>query len=113
MFVKSRSRSVAFWSQRRPQERISLVAILAACTKNTAWAAREDGIDGSIERWKGTQVSKTCELFQDRDVAHRRQREYVTTWVPFPSPGSSPESDGNDIPVSVCADCDVAGECFT
>jgi predicted amidohydrolase YtcJ len=34
---------------KRPEERVTLAAAIAAYTRNAAWVAREDGIDGSIE----------------------------------------------------------------
>jgi predicted amidohydrolase YtcJ len=41
---------------RQPQERVGLAAILAAYTKDAAWVAREEAIDGSIE------VGKSADL---------------------------------------------------
>jgi predicted amidohydrolase YtcJ len=41
---------------RQPQERMSLAAILAAYTRTAAWAAREDGIDGTITAGKAADL---------------------------------------------------------
>lgn len=40
----------------RPQERVSLATALAAYTKNAAWAAREDDVDGTIETGKSADL---------------------------------------------------------
>jgi predicted amidohydrolase YtcJ len=40
----------------QPQERVELAAILAAYTIDAAWAAREEGINGSIEIGKAADL---------------------------------------------------------
>lgn len=41
---------------RQPQERIDLAAILAAYTRDAAWGAREDAIDGTLEPGKAADL---------------------------------------------------------
>jgi predicted amidohydrolase YtcJ len=50
---------------RQPEERINLAAIIAAYTKNAAWAAREDRIDGSLEAGKAADL-----IVLDRNLFH-------------------------------------------
>ena len=39
-----------------PQERIDLATALAAYTREAAWVAREDGVDGSLEAGKAADI---------------------------------------------------------
>jgi predicted amidohydrolase YtcJ len=41
---------------KQPQERIDLATALAAYTRNAAWVAREDGIDGTLEAGKAADL---------------------------------------------------------
>ncbi|MBV9991249.1 MAG: amidohydrolase [Alphaproteobacteria bacterium] len=41
---------------RQPQERVGLAAVLAAYTRDAAWAAREDPIDGTLEAGKAADL---------------------------------------------------------
>jgi len=42
---------------KRPEERIDLATAIAAYTRNAAWVAREDGIDGTIEVGKAADLA--------------------------------------------------------
>jgi predicted amidohydrolase YtcJ len=64
---------------RQPQERVSLAAVLAAYTKDAAWAAREDTIDGSIETGKAADlVVLDRNLFKTSTTALHKVRVVLT-----------------------------------
>jgi hypothetical protein len=64
---------------KRPEERIDLSAAIAAYTRNAAWAAREDEVDGTIETGKAADlVVLDRNLFRLKPGAIRETRVLLT-----------------------------------
>ncbi len=64
---------------RQPQESIDLETILAAYTRNAAWVARENGIDGSLEVGKAADlIALDRNLFRMRPADLHKARVLLT-----------------------------------
>lgn len=64
---------------RQPDERVELASIIAAYTKNAAWAAREDSISGTIETGKAADlIVLNRNLFQARAMDLHKVRVLLT-----------------------------------
>ncbi|HWA92141.1 MAG TPA: amidohydrolase [Rhizomicrobium sp.] len=63
----------------RPDQRMTLAAMLAAYTKDAAWAAREDALDGTLEAGKAADlIVLSRDLFKTKPLALSKVRVLLT-----------------------------------